>query len=667
MEEGDQFPLLSDPPPYCELDERRMMSQTLTIMSALIKSQEGRRISEESDSLIFYKSVAKLSRIGGDACMRVPSFYSDEYLSHVDENVSIHLASRGHESDIPVDSSVDMEAELRNVWFPAYWAVILEDVPVEMVMDVLHRHQETLTKGISTEGATIGHYAAATPQNGVALLEAISAHCPDMLHLRDANGDYPLHFAARYSGDVEVLQYLIQQNPSATSAQGRDQQTPLSALVCRYEPKLEALLDCLVEADPQSLTIRDQYGSTPLYIACERCSLNTTLQIIPKLFPNDPSREALMLFRIPLHALFRRNNLNAPEMMIIVDKLIAHYEKTLSEVIFGYYFSIIDLDTGYDVLQILCARRENELAIRRVLEAYPAAVGANYLSDSALSLYLQNDSFMQAPHVPVLVYETVVDLLAAYQASTVAHVGWRDLELAVKHWPIDVIKIVHKTLLDVGQYQQLALSFFTSALKKRNDEIIRYVYQFCPVSLWTAFDIYDTPLCIAGMRCSFEIFTLIYESCADNFSCERYSIDSLIERMLLWGTSEEEEAEEAVGDNADKLRFLLRHYSRNTAPRHPLALEYAYMSVITSYRDSAYFCRLLLRAIPQAVFLSWRENAAELRKFNYMERRGAMYLLFSDAVLEQESREENSPMMLIWLRLRSHGDKSLMREVVSYL
>jgi hypothetical protein len=70
-------------------------------------------------------------------------------------------------------------------------------------------------------------------------------------------------------------------------------------------------------------------------------------------------------------------------------------------------------------------------------------------------------------------------------------------------------------------------------------------------------------------------------------------------------------------------------------------------------KTNPHFLRLILRAAPQL-------DPEELRRLNYEDRRGALYLLLfaKFPVCEQKT---------IWQRLKEHGDRQLFKEIILFL
>jgi hypothetical protein len=124
-----------------------------------------------------------------------------------------------------------------------------------------------------------------------------------------------------------------------------------------------------------------------------------------------------------------------------------------------------------------------------------------------------------------------------------------------------------------------------------------------------------------------------------------------------------------LSEMADKFHFLLQHLPRNSPLFHDdSALQEAYTVALESCAPS-YFGRLLLRTVllPKPPLSLYFLEC--LRGLNYKERRGLMFLLFSSSaiVAAVPVLEGTTEPMIIWSRLRSHGDQQLIEEIVSYL
>jgi len=94
-----------------------------------------------------------------------------------------------------------------------------------------------------------------------------------------------LHYACEYTPqNSDLIQFLLQQNPSAASnIFRRTGYTPLHA-VCEGEPTLQ-VVQLLVNANPKALTTQDSWGDTPLHMACGN---GASLEVIEYLAHQSP-------------------------------------------------------------------------------------------------------------------------------------------------------------------------------------------------------------------------------------------------------------------------------------------------------------------------------------------------------------------------------------------
>jgi hypothetical protein len=109
-----------------------------------------------------------------------------------------------------------------------------------------------------------------------------------------------------------------------------------------------------------------------------------------------------------------------------------------------------------------------------------------------------------------------------------------------------------------------------------------------------------------------------------------------------------------IKSQCDMLRFLLRHYPAAVGITNDEGMT-TYAIAVESHLP-ALVLRLLLRAAPEVDY-------QELRRLNYIERRGALYLLFA----AKFPSNNDEVLITIWQRLRDQGDQQLVKEVVSFL
>jgi hypothetical protein len=356
-------------------------------------------------------------------------------------------------------------------------------------------------------------------------------------------------------------------------------------------------------------------------------------------------------------------------MMTVVDDVVSHYESISSET--RNYFMDRGNISCLNPLQTLCVKKNmnkgNEMAINRVLKACPAAAGISRdgLEHSALFIYLSVDSTESTQVVSNLsgtVSDTIKALLDAYfqhsELEIVRSNISRCFKLAVRHWPLEIIRMIHDKASPSGiagwTSDDSTFNILNAATRRQNVEIIKFIYQAYPAAALTKG---DTPLYVAVKDCSMSTLQLTYDLCPKDFLFNNKRSWVLLMGFLTGRIMNVRAT--PVSEWADKFRFLLK--------RRPLATvsSTAISPVMTADEGPSYFARIALREVYPSLLNGSDNNDGThgLRRLNYEERRGAMYLSFSSATAVLAAKEPT----LIWRRLRKNGDLTIMREVVSFL
>jgi hypothetical protein len=129
---------------------------------------------------------------------------------------------------------------------------------------------------------------------------------------------------------------------------------------------------------------------------------------------------------------------------------------------------------------------------------------------------------------------------------------------------------------------------------------------------------------------------------------------------LSW-VSDSDDVLHEVSEEADCLRFLLKHYPEAAAIDNSAGLS-PYRQCVAQQTPS-FVRRLMLLACP-----SLRPD--QLKLLNYQARRQAMFLFFAAVPARRSCRgAKKSPSSLLstWWLLRLHGDMNLIRNIVCYL
>lgn len=115
-------------------------------------------------------------------------------------------------------------------------------------------------------------------------VEALLGACPDLVNVKNAAGNLPLHVACSYRASACVLRSLIAANPTTASSPNGRGFTPLHMLCdfdCRL-PSIQALLESAEGARTVANTDRI-YGRKALHILNERKNLHRFTDQVSKL------------------------------------------------------------------------------------------------------------------------------------------------------------------------------------------------------------------------------------------------------------------------------------------------------------------------------------------------------------------------------------------------
>lgn len=160
-------------------------------------------------------------------------------------------------------------------WLPLHWAAVTQNVNVKDVLKIARSDPLAATKGSNQPiSANPGHLICAVRNPNMEVVRCLFNFYPRMASTRDNGGDLPIHYAARYSGSVDVIQYLLQANPGATKHRGEGDLVPLQCGFFNESRNRLNIVKCLLEADPSAAAIIGADGDTALHMAAvQECEL----------------------------------------------------------------------------------------------------------------------------------------------------------------------------------------------------------------------------------------------------------------------------------------------------------------------------------------------------------------------------------------------------------
>lgn len=157
-------------------------------------------------------------------------------------------------------------------WLPLHWAAVIDDMDVNVVREIARADPLAIVKGFNQPiSANPGHLIAAVRNPNMEVVRCLYNFHPRMASSKDNDGDLPLHYAARYSDSIEMIQFLLQANPCATRVQGDGLLVPLQCAIRHDNNKFRyKLVECLLNTDPQSAQMINSDGDTALHNAVDQ-------------------------------------------------------------------------------------------------------------------------------------------------------------------------------------------------------------------------------------------------------------------------------------------------------------------------------------------------------------------------------------------------------------
>jgi ankyrin repeat protein len=210
-------------------------------------------------------------------------------------------------------------------WLPMHWAAVCDNIDYEDVRTIAKADPLATVKGYNQPiSANPGHLIAAVRHPDMKVVKILYDFYPRMAYTRDNDGDLPLHYAARCTQSIEMIQYLLQANPSATKVKGESDLIPLQcAIYNQHPPSRYEIVKKLLQADVNSAEIINPDGDTALHLAVE---LECDVDVLRLLISANPAAVSTAndVGMLPLHmACFPRRN--TTEIVKIVEELLLVY------------------------------------------------------------------------------------------------------------------------------------------------------------------------------------------------------------------------------------------------------------------------------------------------------------------------------------------------------
>ncbi|KAF8391365.1 hypothetical protein HHK36_023669 [Tetracentron sinense] len=188
-------------------------------------------------------------------------------------------------------------------------------------------HPDLLRQMSGPNRNTVLHVAANL--DNMSFVEEIRNYCPNIIEEKNSNDDTPLHIAAR-AGYPTVVQFLIDwardeiHDPNVLLREcNKYGNIALHEAVRSRNPKV---VELLMYADPQSMSILNNNGESPFYLAADRGLFHTILKMLFLILPleqdssHTPSIYGGPNGQTPMHAAVARGHKDMLQVLLYEKK-----------------------------------------------------------------------------------------------------------------------------------------------------------------------------------------------------------------------------------------------------------------------------------------------------------------------------------------------------------
>jgi ankyrin repeat protein len=134
--------------------------------------------------------------------------------------------------------------------------------------------------------ASPGHLIAAVRHPNMAIVRCLFDFYPRMASTKDKDGDLPMHYAARYSRNIEMIRFLLQANPAATRHKGYTDLVPLQCAIYNEAEEIRHdIVASLLAVDPTAATTLNFDGDTALHLAVDNGCSQQILNLLIAAYP----------------------------------------------------------------------------------------------------------------------------------------------------------------------------------------------------------------------------------------------------------------------------------------------------------------------------------------------------------------------------------------------
>ena len=232
---------------------------------------------------------------------------------------------------------------------PWHWIMIMAD---ERICNIewFHKEFSLIATSVPDNALTPAHVIAMVQNPNMKLAKHIFEKNPDWLYMRDERGYLPIHYAARFSNSVELIQCMLKIYPANITKVLEGEGMPLLYLSCRYNTLV--ICEILLKADPSMLLVYDVHGRSPFHGACIRGDLDV-VELLMSHAPDIIKARLNVSSLLPLHCCM--GSKNCFELFM---RVLEAYPVAISTVA-GAYGTPLHTAVGYgrdEIVRYICTR-----------------------------------------------------------------------------------------------------------------------------------------------------------------------------------------------------------------------------------------------------------------------------------------------------------------------
>lgn len=174
----------------------------------------------------------------------------------------------------------------------------------------------------------------------------------------DSKGDFPLHYAAKKEPSRDIINYLLEQDPSALEKGDSEGNLPLHVAL-KNNPSIDFIM-LLLERNPNSIRIRNKLGFLPLHLSCIH---RVSFDIIKYLVETNPeSVNQTCNSNLPIH--FASQNKASLETIMLFLTLTPKSPDIIgSDGRYPIHFAV-ESKSNIEVIKLLVKQNPNALLVR---------------------------------------------------------------------------------------------------------------------------------------------------------------------------------------------------------------------------------------------------------------------------------------------------------------